>query len=102
MPRPTYHGKHNRISARAALTVSPKRQHLSLYLRFPLGNFQATEVVDFLYEILRHVCGHIILLWDRGSIHPGPAIEAVCKAHPQLHPGEFPAYAPEINSTSQV
>jgi hypothetical protein len=93
---------HDQISAMAALTVSPKRQHLGLYLHFRPRNFQATEVADFLCTLLRHVRGHIMLCWDRGSIHPVPVIEAVCKVHPQLYPGEFPAYAPEINSTAQV
>jgi transposase len=101
-PLLAYNYKHDRISAMAALTVSPKRQHLGLYLRFQPRNFQAMEVADFLCALLRHLRGHIILLWDRGSIHRGPAIEAVCKAHPRLHLEEFPAYAPELNPTEQV
>jgi transposase len=51
---------------------------------------------------LRHLRGPIILLWDRGSIHRGPPIEAVCQAHPRLHLEKFPAYAPELNPTEQV
>lgn len=86
----------------AALTISPKRQHLGLYLRFQRNNFQAVEVADSLRALLRHLRGPIILLWDRGSIHRGPAIEAVCQAHPRLHLEEFPAYAPELNPTEQV
>jgi hypothetical protein len=38
----------------------------------------------------------------RGSIHKGPAIEAVCQVHPRLHVEEFPADAPELNPTEQV
>jgi putative transposase len=59
-------------------------------------------VADFLRTLLQHLRGHIILLWDRGSIHRGPAIAAVCQAHPRLHLEEFPAYAPELNPTEQV
>jgi transposase len=97
-----YNYKHERISALAALTVSPKRQHMGLYLRFQPRNFQAIDVADFLRALLRHLRGHIILLWDRSSIHRGPAIEAVCQAHPRLHLEEFPAYAPELNPAEQV
>jgi transposase len=82
--------------------VSPKRQHRSLYLRFQPKNFQAVDVADFLRALLRHLRGHVVLLWDRGSIHQGPAIEAVCEAHPRLHVEEFPAYAPELNPAEQV
>jgi putative transposase len=101
-PTLSYHDKHDRISTLAALTVSPKRQHLGLYLRFQPRNFQARDVVDFLRELLRHLRGPLMLLWDRSSIHRGRAIEAVCQAHPRLHLEEFPAYAPELNPTEQV
>jgi transposase len=98
----SYNYKHDRISTLAALTVSPKRQHLGLYLRFQPKNFQAVDVADFLRVLLRHLRGHVVLLWDRGSIHKGPAIEAVCQVHPRLHVEELPAYAPELNPTEQV
>jgi transposase len=86
----------------AALTVSPKCQHLGLDLRFQPWNFQAIDVADFLRALLRHLRGPIILLWDRGSIHRGPAIDAVCQAHPRLHLEEFLAYAPELNPMEQL
>jgi transposase len=97
-----YNSKRDRLSALAALTVSLKRQHLGLYLRFQPHNFQAIDVADFLRALWRHLRGPIILLWDRGSIHRGPVIDAVCQANPRLHLEAFPAYAPELNPTEQV
>jgi putative transposase len=97
-----YHSKHDRLSALAALTVSPKRQHLGRYVRFPPHHCKAVDVADFLRALLRHVRGPIMWWWDRGSIHRGPAIDAVRQAHPRLHGEEFPAYAPELNPTEQV
>ena len=97
-----YSYRHDRISALAALTVSPKRQHMGMYIRFQPRNFQALDVADFLRALLRHLRGHIILLWDRGSIHRGPAIEAIGQAHPRLHLEAFPAYAPELNPVEQL
>jgi putative transposase len=85
-----------------ALTVSSTRQHLGLYRRFQPPTFQAIQVAPFLRTLLRHLRGPLILLWDRGSIHRGSAIEGVCQAHPRLHLKEFPAYAPELNPTEQV
>ncbi len=101
-PISTDHYKHDRISALAALTVSPQRQHLGLSLRFQPRNFHALDVADFLRALLRHLRGPIMLLWDRGSIHRGSAIDAVYQAHPRLQREEFPAYAPELNPTEQV
>lgn len=82
--------------------MSPKQQHLGLYLRWQLHNFHAMDVADFLRALLRHLRGHVVLLWDRGSIHKGAAIDAVCQAYPRLHLEEFPAYAPELNPTELV
>jgi transposase len=62
----------------------------------------AIDVAEFLRVLWRHLRGHVILLWDHGRMHRGPAIEAVCQAYPRLHLEEFPAYAPELNPTEQV
>jgi hypothetical protein len=97
-----YNYRHDRLSTLGTLTVSPKRQHLGLYLRFQVGNFRAVHVADFLRALLRHLRGHVILLWDRSRIHRGRAIEAVCQAYPRLHLEEFPAYAPELNPMEQL
>ena len=98
----SYHYKHDRISTLAALTVSPQRQHLGLSLRFQPQNFQAVDVADVLRARLRHLRGHVVRLWDRGSMHKGPAMEAVCQAYPRLHVEECPADAPELNPTEQI
>jgi hypothetical protein len=65
----SYSYKHDRISTLAAHTVSPKRQHMGLYIRFQAHNFQAVDVASFVRGLLRHLRGHVILLWDRGTIH---------------------------------
>jgi hypothetical protein len=63
-----YQYKHNRITAPAALTASPQRQYLGLHIRFQSRNFQALNGADFLRTLRRYVRGHLIMLWDRGSI----------------------------------
>jgi putative transposase len=77
--------------------VSPKRQHVGLYIRFQAHNFQAVDVASFVRALWRHLRGHVILLWDRGAIHQGSAIAALQTRYPRLHLEEFPAYAPELN-----
>jgi hypothetical protein len=64
---------------------------MGLYLRWQPHNFQAVDVADFLRMLLRRLRGHVVLLWDRGRMHRGPAIEAVGKAYPRLQLEEFPA-----------
>ena len=47
--------------------------------------------------LLRHLRGHIVLLWDGGPIHRGPDVRALLRRHARLHVERFPAYAPELN-----
>ncbi len=97
-----YNYKHDRISAIAALTVAATRARMGLYAQFRQDNFKAVQVAVFLRMLLRHVRGHVILLWDGSQIHKGPAINAVCDAYPRLHLERFPSYAPELNPAEQI
>ena len=92
-----HHYRRDKISAISAVSVSPSRQRCGLYAHFHLDNITQVEVALFLRLLLRHLNGHIILLWDGGSIHQGPAVDAVLARHPRLHVERFPGYAPELN-----
>ena len=91
-----------KISALAAVTVSPRRQRCGLYACFHYDNITHLEVAHFLRLLLRQLSGEIILLWDGGSIHQGEGVRAVLARHPRLHVERFPAYAPELNPDEQV
>ena len=97
-----YSYKHDRISALAVLTVSPLRRHVGLYARFQQDNFKAVHVAAFLRHLLYHLRGEVILLWDQGQIHKGPAIRQVLEDYPRLQTQWFPKYAPELNPAEQV
>jgi len=101
-PKVPYSYRHDRISALAALSVSAVRKHMGLYVRFQQKNFRAADVAAFLRAMLRHLPGPIILLWDQGQVHKGPAIRKVLLANPRLRTEFFPKYAPELNPTEQV
>jgi transposase len=94
--------QHNRISAISALSVSPRAQRCGLCAHFHLDNITHVEVAIFLRLLLRHLKGHIILLWDGGPIHRGPDVRAVLSRHSRLHVERLPAYAPEINPDELV
>ena len=98
----SYTYKHDRISSLAALTVSPKRQHVGLYIRFQAHNFQDVDVASFVRTLLRHLRGHVMLLWDRGAIHQELAIAALQKSDPRQHIEEFPADTPGLNPVEQI
>jgi len=84
------------------LTVSPIRRHIGLYARFQQDNFKAVHVAPFLRQLLRHMPGPVILVWDQGPIHKGAAIERVLRDNPRLQAERFPKYAPELNPAEQI
>ena len=94
--------RHDRISAISAVTVSFRRQRLGLYLHFHRENISQVEVALFLRYLLRQIRGHIVLLWDGGSIHGGEFIQGFLRRHRRLHIESFPAYAPELNPDERV
>lgn len=89
--------RRDRVSAISAITVSPRRQRVGLYLHLYPDNLTNVEVATFLRDLLRHVRGPLILIWDRGPIHHGQAITDLCRRHPRLQLVELPGYAPELN-----
>src|SRR5213596_1353428 len=61
------------------------------------SNLTHIEVAVFLRALLRQLRGHVIVLWDGGSIHKGPDVRALLTRCPRLHVEPFPGYAPDLN-----
>lgn len=51
----------------------------------------------FLQNLLRHLRGPIVLLWDDSRPHKSHLVEHFLDRHPRLHVERFPGYAPELN-----
>ena len=94
--------RHDRISVISGLAVSPRRQQLGLYFQLHEQNLHAAEACGFLRDLLRHLRGPVIVLWDGGTIHKGPLVRALCAEFPRLHLERFPPYAPELNPDEGV
>lgn len=94
--------RQDRISTINALSVSPKRKRLALYIRMRTRNLNGLDVRSFLQHLLRHLRGNIIVLWDRGKIHQRLAVQQYIESHPRLHIEWFPSYAPELNPAEYV
>ena len=97
-------GRHrDKVSVIAALSVAPTLRRLGLYwLADPKHYVTAETVGKFLRELLKHLRGRVIVVWDGGSNHQGPLIRAFCARHPRLHLERLPAYAPDLNPVEQV
>ncbi len=101
-PRLVHRYARDKLSAISAVTVSPVRQRLGLHCHCHFTNLTQFEVAAFLRRLLRQLRGPILLLWDGGPIHRGPAVTQVLARHPRLKVERLPAYAPELNPDEQV
>jgi transposase len=94
--------RRERISVISGLSVSPRRRRCGLYFLLSRKNIQHPEVCAFLRDLLRHLRGPVIVLWDNGTIHGGDAIRALQARYRRLHLYRFPGYAPELNPDEGV
>ncbi len=52
--------------------------------------------------VLRHLRGHVIVIWDNASIHRGKPVREMCRSFARLHLVALPPYAPELNPDEGV
>ena len=58
----------------------------------------APAIVVFLCEVLGHLRGRVIVLWDGGTNHKGPLIRELLARYPRLELEPLPTYAPQRES----
>ena len=64
--------------------MAPTLRRLGLYWLADPKNYVAAEtVVEFLRELLKHLRGRVIVVWDGGSNHKGSLIRAFCTRQDQ-------------------
>lgn len=89
--------RRDKVSAISGLSVSARRKRIWLYWRLSIENLRQAEVCEFLRHLLRHLRGHVIVIWDNLNTHGGEPIRQLCRRFPRLHLERLPAYAPELN-----
>jgi transposase len=94
--------RRDKISVISGVSVSPRRRRVGLYFQCHEQNIGHDGVCAFLRELLRHLRGNVIVIWDRASIHRGERIREICHRFPRLHLELLPAYAPELNPDELV
>ena len=94
----TWGGHRERVSAIAALTISPGRRHIGLYFcTYPKTFVNQERAADFLRNLLKRLRGPVIVVWDGGPMHKGASIRAVLRDFPRLSLERLPPYTPELN-----
>jgi transposase len=92
-----------KVSLIAALTLSPQGRHLGFYFSTLVNDhFESFTVAWFVRELLRHLRGPVIVVWDRGNMHKGPEIRQLLADFPRLSLEFLPPYAPELNPVEQI
>lgn len=93
----------DKVSVIAALTISPKSQRLGLYFSNLINDyFDSFTVAFFLRELLKHLRGPVIVVWDGGPMHQGPDIRKLQEDFPRLQFERLPPYAPDLNPVECV
>lgn len=89
----------DKVSAAAALLLSPDRGHVRLCAQtFPDAYVDVEVYSFFLRHVLRAARGPLVLVHDRGNMHRGqPLRELRAGFAGRLHVHELPPYAPELN-----
>ncbi len=94
---------HKKVSAIGALSISPHRRRLGLYLHWhPNKNITQDEVILFLRDLLAHLRSNVILVWDRLNAHRSTQVKLWRTAYSRLSIEWFPPYAPELNPMEYV
>jgi transposase len=90
--------KREKVSIIAGVSLSPKRSRFGLYFQtLPNQSIKNGETATFLRDLLGHLRGRVIVIWDNGPNHKGPAIRELLKRYPRLTLERLPPYAPELN-----
>ena len=94
---------HQKVSAIAALVVSPQYRCVRLFFRLHSQTaITAILIRDFLRQLKRHISGRCIILWDRLNTHRAGLVLDFLGSSPRLSVEYFPPYAPELNPVEYV
>lgn len=94
---------HDKVSVIGAVSVSPQRRRLGFYFATaPDGFYNAVKVVEFLRDLLKHLRGNVIVVWDNGRNHKGPIIREFLKKQRRLRLEALPPWAPDHNPVEAV
>lgn len=94
-----HRGRHReKVSAIAALSISPQRNHVGMYFKtFVNAAINQDGVIAFLRQLLRHLRGPVIIIWDNINTHRSKLVRAYLLKRRRVSVEFLPPYAPELN-----
>ena len=96
-------GHRKKVSVIGAVSVSPRARRVGLYFANRIdGYFDTEAVVRFLRDLLRALVGKVVVVWDGGPNHKGPAMRAFLTRNKRLRLERLPPYAPQLNPVEAV
>ncbi len=94
--------RHDRLSALAALTVSPRRCRVGLYFTLLDHNVRTPDIVDFLRDLRRVLPRPLTVVWDRLNAHRSAMKQVRRRLFDKVEFEFLPGYAPDLNPVEQV
>ena len=83
--------RHQKISVIGALSISPRRRRLRLFLQWhPDTNVAEEQMIAFLRQLLRHLPGEVIIVWDRLNVHRSRRVRAWAAGRRRARAGSAP------------
>ena len=96
-------GPRDKVSVIGGVSVSPRRRRLGFYFATEANGFYtADKVVGFLRDLLRHLRGNVIVVWDNGNNHKGPLVREYLRRNRRLRLELLPPWAPDHNPVEAV
>lgn len=87
-----------KVSAIAALSVSPVRRRVRLYVSLLANrNVRTAQMRRYLGDLRRHIRGPLILIWDRLNVHRAKTLTAWLATQRGMHVIFLPPYSPDLN-----
>jgi len=92
-----------KVSVIGAVSISPVACRLGLYFATDAKeHFNGHRVVTFLRDLLRHLRGKVVVVWDGNTNHRSVAVREFLRRNKRLWLERLPAYAPELNPVEAV
>ncbi len=86
-----------------AVALSPVARRLGFYFAAdPRGDSDTQKVVDFHRALLEHLRGRVVVVWDGGADHKGPAMREFLRKNRRLRLERLPAYSPHLDPVEAV
>lgn len=94
---------HRKVSAIAAMVVSPHARQVKLFFRFHCNtSIYAYLVNAFLYQLSNQISKRFIIVWDRLNTHRARCVARWIAKRKYVSQYYFPPYAPELNPVEYV